>query len=156
MSWVWPLPGIARATSPEGAFGARRRHDMHTGIDLYAPEGTSVVSVEEGSVIAIEAFTGPEASSPWWLPTEAVLVEGPTGVVCYGEVKPLVAVGDYLPRGGLVGEVQRVLRVDKGRPMSMLHLELYTAGVRTTCWWMLNERKPDWLFDPTPFLPETP
>ncbi len=90
--WRWPLPGVSIAVIPRegepGAFGAVRRHDVHTGVDLHCGAGQSVLAVERGVVVAVEEFTGPAAGSPWWLPTRAVLVEGASGVVLYGEVVP--------------------------------------------------------------------
>src|SRR6185369_11326283 len=76
-----------------GAFAAVRAHHVHEGVDLYCPEGTCVTAVEAGEVVAIVAFTGPRAGSPFWLDTDAVLVEGPTGVVVYGELAPSVVLG---------------------------------------------------------------
>ena len=125
----------------------QRRQDIHTGVDLYAPEGMSVRSVEEGVVVAVERFTGEAAESPWWEETDAVLVEGPSGVVCYGEVWPKVDVGWRVPPGARVGVVRRVLK--PGKPNgSMLHLELYRPGTRQTVWWRGGERPPG-LLDPT-------
>lgn len=151
--WFWPLPDrpLAWSDAP-GQFGAVRRHDVHTGVDLYCPAGSLVVAVEGGAVVAVEDFTGPDAGSPWWLPTQAVLVEGASGVVVYGEVAPLVAPGDRVEAGGPVGAVLRVLRRDKGRPTAMLHLELMVPGSRATVWWRLGQDWPAPLLDPTPRL----
>jgi hypothetical protein len=41
-----------------GAFAARRRHDVHTGVDLYCSEGEPVLAVEDGDVVNVEPFTG--------------------------------------------------------------------------------------------------
>jgi ubiquinone/menaquinone biosynthesis C-methylase UbiE len=128
-------------------------HDTHTGVDLYCDLGTEVFAVEGGKVVSVERFTGDAAGSPWWLETWAVLVEGASGVVVYGELeKPSVAEGDHVVAGARVGKVARVLIKDKGRPMSMLHLELYAAGTTRTKWWRY-ERPAD-LVDPTPYLLE--
>ena len=139
-----------------GAFGAWRRHHRHEGVDLYAAEGTEVRTVEEGRVVAIAPFTGTAEGSPWWLDTQAVWVEGRSGVVLYGEVQPphLLQVGVWLATGASVGTVLRVLRHAKGRPTSMLHLELHTRGTRTAFTWALNSERPDSLRDPTDFLLE--
>lgn len=63
--WRWPLDPLREHPLPRaphaGAFGATRRHDVHTGIDLYADEGDAVVAVEDGVVVALEDFTGPGA-----------------------------------------------------------------------------------------------
>lgn len=155
MPWRWPL---ARRDHPlpeapaSGSFGAVRRHDVHTGVDLYAEEGADALAVEDGVVVALEDFTGPAAGSPWWLDTRAVLVEGASGVVLYGEVDPAVGVGDRVRRGDVVGRVRRVLRHDKGLPTAMLHLELYAHGARASAWWRHGEPRPDALRDPTALL----
>jgi murein DD-endopeptidase MepM/ murein hydrolase activator NlpD len=132
----------------QGQFGAVRKHDIHTGIDLYCEEGSEVFAIEDGIVISIENFTGEKAGSPWWSDTKAVLIESYSGVICYGEVEPLVNYGHLIKAGELVGRVKRVLKQDKGRPTSMLHLELYKHGTTKTVWWHLNENKPDELLDP--------
>lgn len=156
--WRWPLPGVSRAALPAaqspGSFGARRRHDVHTGVDLPCDEGQPVCAVEAGAVVSIEEFTGPDAGSPWWLPTRAVLVEGASGVVLYGELTPRegLAVGVRVERGELVGRVTRVLRHDKGRPTTMLHLERYARGARASVWWRLDEPQPEALLDPSELL----
>ena len=151
--WRWPLPDCPLAWSDvPGQFGAVRKHDIHTGVDLYCPEGSVVVAVEDGIVVAVEDFTGSDAGSPWWLPTKAVLVEGASGVVVYGEVQPLLAEGSEVLRGMSVGKVLRVIRRDKGRPLAMLHLELMAPGTRTTLWWKLGQDQPAALRDPTELI----
>lgn len=74
--------------------------------------------------------------------------------MCYGEIAVQVgiAVGARVHREDCLGGVKTVLRKDKGRPMTMLHLELYKHGTRETVWWHLGEPKPLNLLDPTPFL----
>lgn len=138
--------------SHPGAFGVQRKHHVHEGIDLYAPEGTPVCAVEEGVVVAVMPFTGPAAGLPWWLDTDVVLVEGVSGVVAYGEIKSAVTIGQPVTARQLLGHVVRVLRHDKGRPTCMLHLELHTAGTRETPPWDVLECRPASLLDPTPFL----
>lgn len=134
-----------------GAFGARRKHHTHEGVDLYAPEGTPVFAVEAGVVTAVKPFTGPHAGLPWWEDTWAVWVEGDSGVVLYGEITPTVVVGKHVGAGECVGQVMRVLRKDKGRPTSMLHLELHQAGSVAAPEWLGLER-PATLRDPTSLL----
>lgn len=146
-----------------GAFGVVRTKHVHEGVDLYCPTGTLVSCVEDGIVVAILPFTGSQAyavnpatgsveSLHWWHDTDVVLVEGATGVVAYGEITPLCKVGDELIAGEVLGSVLRVLKKDKGRPMSMLHIELHVSGTREpTCWYQENGR-PSSLLDPTPYL----
>ena len=135
-----------------GAFGVQRKNHIHEGIDFYTQEGMMVHTVEQGYVVAIQPFTGAHCDppSPWWHDTWAVLVEGPTGVVVYGEISPEVEMGQYLNAGYPIGRVKQVLTKDKGRPMSMLHLELHTHGTRDTFEWL--DKRPASLLDPTPHL----
>lgn len=163
--WLWPLPGLqqsvprlslAQPHHPNwaGAFGVERKHETHTGVDLYAPIGQSVVAVESGTVVKIERFTGPAAKSPWYLPTQAVLIAGRSGVVVYGEIRVSKGIkpGCKLRQGQQVGTVSPVLCKDKGNGVSMLHLEIYTEGNTTTVTWPLGELQPMSLSDPTPLL----
>lgn len=152
----WPLPLVPSLPSGQGLFGAARLHDIHTGVDLYAPPGTSVLAAEDGEVAAIDPFFTGGDESPWWETTAAVMVEGASGVVLYGEVEPLVDVGQQVRAGDLVGRVKQVLRPRPGKvwknPPSMLHLELYAPGARAAVWWKIGEERPAGLLDPGPAL----
>lgn len=136
-----------------GAFGTRRKHDVHTGVDLYVPEHTLVYAGEKGTIVAIEEFTGPNVGSPWWNTTYAVLVEGFSGVCVYGEIDPhpWISVGNTIDKGQGIGHVLRVLRKDKGTPTSMLHFELMRHGhyYSSPVWY---DAMPEELLDPTETL----
>ncbi len=158
--WRFPIlyycSGIPVGDKHPGAFATQRKFEKHTGVDLYADDGTYVHPVEDGIVVCIEHFTGEQVNSPWWENTDCVLVEGASGVVCYGEIRPTpgLKVGDVVSFPTPIGTVKRVLKVGKersdieGHKTSMLHLELYPAGTV----------KPSSGFDeavlrdPTPFL----
>lgn len=135
-----------------GAFGVRRRFHRHEGIDLYAPQGMPVYAVEDGQVLEVRLFTGPSLGHDWWLPTYGVWVTGRSGTVLYGEVAPHVKAGQAVKAGEIIGVVTRVLKVDKGRPMSMLHLELRAPGNIADIEWLNPDIQPDGLLDPTPLL----
>ena len=137
-----------------GAFAVNRKFHTHEGVDLYAEVGTPVVAVESGRVTTVAPFTGAHAgeSVSCWEDTFAVWVEGASGVVLYGEIAPCVRVGQRLEAGQLLGHVLRVLKKDKGRPMSMLHLELHHRGSIEAPQWLVPEERPAVLRDPTPFL----
>jgi murein DD-endopeptidase MepM/ murein hydrolase activator NlpD len=156
MKWLWPLPGADRVTSYQGDFGAIRKHDIHTGVDIYCDPQQLVVAVEDGEVVSIENFTGENANppSPWWNDTKAVLVEGNSGVVVYGEINPLesIKVGQKVKVGKILGKVITVLKKDKGTPMTMLHIELYKKGTRETTVWHLGEEQPENLLNPMSHL----
>lgn len=145
LKYPLPKPGDA------GYFGTIRRFDIHTGIDLYCDDGDPVVAMEDGLVVSIEAFTGANAGSPWWEDTWALLVEGKSGVIVYGEITilPDISVGDTIKEGQLIGNVKRVLKKDKGvTPTSMLHLELMEHGYYQTYWWLLDQDQPEGLLNP--------
>lgn len=153
----WPLakkPQDFPTLPHHGAFAAIRKFDIHTGIDLYCEDGDKVFAVEDGTVVEIQPYTGEEVGSPWWNYTEAVLVEGKSGVICYGEILPAdgIKIGQPVSSGDLIGSVKQVLKKDKGLPMSMLHFELYRHGTRDTVLWYLNEPQPESLLDPTDLL----
>jgi len=137
-----------------GGFGVRRRHDVHSGVDLYAPVGTPVYPVEAGKIVSIEPFTGKLADCDWWEDTWGVYVEGASGIVVYGEMlpNPIFNVGDLLQPTDVIGHVLNVLKKDKGRPRSMLHIELHKHGVINNPHWVKGGPKPDGLLDPTKYL----
>jgi hypothetical protein len=117
-----------------------------------------VFAVEDGEVISVENFTGPNADagregpSPWWNDTQAVLVKGKSGVVLYGELYPHLEAGDRIMAGTRVGFARTVIKKDKGKPMCMLHLELYKPHTVESVWWPLGTEQPDNLLDPTEHL----
>lgn len=138
-----------------GAFGTRRLHDIHSGIDLYAPDGEDVFAIQDGIVVAVYPFTGPAANLHWWHDTMAICIEDETGVWLYGEVEPspLIKPGIAVLEGERIGSVKQVLRHDKGRPMSMLHMERYLPGTREFVErWAIGEPQPTSILDPTPNL----
>jgi hypothetical protein len=112
------------------------------------------MAVEDGVIVAILPFTGEKAQSPWWLDTDALLIEGKTGVIVYGEVdiSPTLKIGDKVQRGQIIARVKTVLKTDKGRPLTMLHLECHRHGTRDVFEWKTLDHKPPSLQDPTPWL----
>lgn len=139
-----------------GVFGAVRKHDIHTGIDLYASEGESVFSMCLGDICDFGQFTGAAVGSPWWNDTFYVAIKQESKVFLYGELKSLsfrVEIGEPVSSNTLIGNLGTVLKKDKGLPTSMLHLELYEADkYKGPVTWNLNEHKPDGLLDPTPYI----
>jgi murein DD-endopeptidase MepM/ murein hydrolase activator NlpD len=154
--YIWPLPHCDGYTSYQGLFAAERKWDKHTGYDLYCEPEQLVVAMEDGVIVKIENFTGENATppSPWWNDTKAVLIEGASGVIVYGEIRPLEAIqeGQKVKAGKILGRVITVLKKDKGLPMTMLHVELYKPGTRETVIWNIGDSQPDSLLDPTYLL----
>lgn len=144
----YPFP---KSNEPS-SFGFKRKYDIHTGIDLYCKKYEPVYAMENGHVVNIEKFTGEWADSPWWNNTEALLVEGHSGVICYGEiiVTDKIKSRGFVISGDVIGHVETVLKKDKGKnPMNMLHIELYKKGTTNSVWWKLEEEKPEELLDIT-------
>lgn len=138
-----------------GSFGFKRKNHIHEGIDLYAENGDEVYSIEEGIVTNIIAFTGEIADSPWWNNTYSVMIKHKDFSINYGEIIPLfnLKLGNKVKAGELIGHVKTVLKINKGRPMSMLHLEMYEKEtVKPIKEWSLNKDKPKELLDPTDYI----
>ncbi len=145
-----------------GAFGAVRKHDIHTGIDLYVPENTSVYALDDGIVIDISVFTGQLASptSPWWNETYAVIVYhvNLNIFILYGEIQPInLKKYQIVEKGSLIGNVLKVLKKYKNKPMSMLHVEAYSYFDFTKFpfihpVWHHNQPMPDSLLNPIKYI----
>jgi murein DD-endopeptidase MepM/ murein hydrolase activator NlpD len=138
--------------SESGQFGAVRKHDIHTGIDLHANEGSQVFAIEDGIVEKIDFFTGISAGSPWWEETKYIGILSESGYIVYGEVTPIVSKGQQVKQGELIGTVKKVLKKDKGKPTSMLHLELYSKYIGDPVVWKLGEPIPNLLLDPNSLI----
>ncbi len=65
---------------------------------------------------------------------------------------PFLHIGEQVKQGDLITWASQVLVKDKGKPMCMLHFELYKPGTRETVWWEKDEPKPAELLDPTSLL----
>lgn len=137
-----------------GLFGAKRKHDIHTGIDMYCYEGAEVSCILDGEVHEVIQFTGEEVGSGWWNKTYAVAVKCGHFVYVYGEIDPCVKVGDFVKRGDKIGNVIPVLKENKGvTPTSMLHFETwYVENYRSNHTWHLGDTGNYGLLDPTLFL----
>ena len=151
----WPLKNAVPLFPDEpGQFGAVRKHDVHTGVDLYCEKGGYVQSMEAGVVIDIVPFTGEVASppTPFWNNTWAVVIQGEHGILLYGEIVPLpeIMVGMQVQEGQEIGCVMPVLKSFKGRPMCMLHMEAYSTYSTPVEW--LPGPMPAGLKDVTPIL----
>lgn len=157
-SWLFPLSkhfakGIPLNPHP-GAFGYARKGSRHTGIDLYSSEPhAGVYAVEDGTVVCVEHFTGEWDNSPWWNNTDCILVEGASGVICYGEIVTNLKPGDKVEAGQHIANIVQVIKDGREHPeipghsKNMLHLELYPSGTtRPSAGFESHLR------DPTPFV----
>ena len=167
MKWFFPLPFSKTKFIPEkphpGAFGVDRRHHVHTGVDLYTEKDMQVFAVEHGLIVDIGQFTGEKVGSPWWNDTWYIYVEGASGVICYGELKPnTLSIGVTVFRGEPIGRVVPVLKKGPKPEIPfhsdcMLHIELYEFGftVGQEKEWLIGAPQPSYLIDPTEKLKES-
>lgn len=141
-----------------GSFSYQRKNHIHEGVDLYCESEDEVVAIEYGEVIKIMPFTGEQVGSPWWNETWSILVKHNSFYINYGELTPSnsISVGSILNEGDVLGYIKTVLKKDKGRPMTMLHIEMYDINsplveipIKS---WNLGQKKPKYLIDPTECL----
>jgi len=128
-------------------FGAPRSQGKrkHAGCDLYAPVGTPVFAVADGTVIS---------AYPFYLGTWAVEVDHIEFVVRYGEVQktlgPRIKPGAKVGAGDHIGQIGRL----EGLKISMVHFEMYSGkgkGPLTVKSSQGFQRRSD-LMDPTSYL----
>ena len=171
----WPVPESYSKKVPErnapGRFWENRGDRHHCGVDIYAPEGSEVVCVEDGTVIEVGVFTSPERI-PYWNVTHEVLIQHADGLVSrYAELGRLcVGQGDPVTGGQVIGHVGRTLdqskigdqappyiqKLNHNNHQSMLHFELYRAFPRKSAHYLggntFENRRPERLVDPTAYL----
>lgn len=155
IKWKLPTPDLY----PQAMFGSVRKHDIHTGIDIYVPNNSKVFPIKNGYVVNIEWFTGTKSSppTPWWNDTKAIWIqtEAEKEVFVYGEIEvnETIKIGTKVSTNDYIGTIAQVLKTNKGiNPTTMLHLELYSNIPTETVIWNHDKIKPELLLDPTDIL----
>jgi murein DD-endopeptidase MepM/ murein hydrolase activator NlpD len=174
----WPVPESYSRSLPEsgspGSFWENRDDRHHCGVDIYAPKGSAVRTVEGGEVMEVGQFTSPEIL-PYWNRTYYILIKHHDGIVSrYAELEKVhVKIGDKVRAGQAIAQVGSVLNPEKitdasppyirrlreNGNQSMLHFEIY-KGMPTTAEDYLGgnsfqSEKPESLLDATSYLKET-
>jgi hypothetical protein len=146
---TWPLRNKQPSLPPIGAvgdFAFRRSFYYHPGVDLYCSDLQIVQAIEDGQIVNIEQFTGAGSipTSPWWLDTWSIMVEGVSGVIGYCELKSFkhLQIGMSVYEGEPIALVIPVLKKDKGNGTTMLHVEYYVSGTTQHATWVLDTPKP--------------
>lgn len=96
----WPTPGYTRISSPYGMriHPIYKVKKMHTGIDIDAPSGASIVAANSGKVI-LAGWNGGYGNC-------IIIDHGGGMATLYGhQSKLLVKVGDYVEKGQTIGKV---------------------------------------------------
>jgi murein DD-endopeptidase MepM/ murein hydrolase activator NlpD len=98
--YTWPTPGYSRITS---AYGMRRHpilktNRMHTGVDIGAPYGVTIVSVDHGQVVKVGWYGGYG---------RVVMIDHGRGIVTmYAHTSAsLVNVGDAVKKGQGIAKI---------------------------------------------------
>ncbi len=125
----------------KGSFWESRGDRFHCGIDFYCEESTPVLSCENGYVLEIGTFTGPNIIY-YWDVTYFVLIKSfkYDYILKYAEMKKIfVSKHQHIKQGQVIGLVGKVINPDKlsifsplyiqriaaSNNCSMLHLELH-------------------------------
>jgi murein DD-endopeptidase MepM/ murein hydrolase activator NlpD len=171
----WPVPNSYSKTIPAngspGSFWEDRGDRRHCGIDIYAPEGSDVIAIDNGKVIDIGLFTSP-LWIPYWNTTYFILIKNTTGYICkYAELRDVnVHVDEQINSGQLIGHIGQVLNSQSGieelpsyikkllrkKKLSMLHLELLKAPPKDPKNYLggnwYGSKKPKYLVNPMSYL----
>lgn len=119
--FFFPLSPVPKDswTVPPRCYGSRRAKGAraHAGCDLYAPIGTVVHAITDGTVVR-----GPV---PFYAGTYSVEIDHGDFLARYGEVQgeAFVRQGDHVKAGQPIAKVGRLVGISV--PSAMLHLELY-------------------------------
>jgi len=149
MMATFPLrqrPQVSYHERPRG-FGCPRDNGnrSHAGCDLYAPAGTEVLAVEDGTVV--------RSAYLFYDVVFALEIEHPSGIVRYGEISRAaegIKAGSEVKAGQVIGYVGKMQAVQQ----SMLHFELFAGTDQGP---LTDRRRPPYLrrpdlVDPTAFL----
>jgi murein DD-endopeptidase MepM/ murein hydrolase activator NlpD len=147
---AFPLKSIPYKSWKTGIrrFGTyRTKTRLHAGCDLYAPEGTDIHAVADGTVIIHREFY----KGSW-----QVTVDHGDFLVRYGEcgekLAPGVSIGAKVMKGQVLGQISKL----KGIVNTMIHFEMFSdpkkKGELSNSSSPYNRRND--LIDPTPFLDE--
>jgi hypothetical protein len=146
-----------------GAFGDVRLRHIHEGVDLYTLPDTPIYAIEDGLIVGVTPLSGGATRNAYWHDMEAVLVQGKSGLLVYGELAPLkgLAPAQKVKAGELLGHIypkgyhyKNTNRKDEDEDHRFFHLELHHPEIRLPTKWLVDQPKPETLHDPTPFLME--
>lgn len=98
--WLWPVPGHRFVSSGFGERTLEGDHEMHYGVDIVAPEGTTVRAARSGRVL--ESRADFERGWGW-----TVVIEHPDGwITRYAHLSAnLARAGEQVARGQTIGRV---------------------------------------------------
>ena len=158
---AWTVPknvgGAKKSWLPPawGDYGHNRASGKrsHGGCDVYADEGTKVVAVKSGTIIAEETVK----MSAGWGGAGAITIDHGDFIIRYGEVKNIKKTSGNVVQGEHIADVDNTTFYPK---QAMLHLEMYDKTAtgpltQTSSKKKVNGRpimRREDSIDPTPFL----
>lgn len=100
--YIWPIPGYTRISSYFGKRSAPTQGaaTYHTGVDIPAPEGTSLFAVCDGEI----TFTGFLGGGGYTITLE-LKASNIKFTYCHVSPNYIVSVGDTIAKGDLIGHV---------------------------------------------------
>ena len=113
----WPVPNSYSKKIPvkgTGSFWEDRGDRRHCGIDIYAPKGSDVVSVDTGEIIDIGIFTSPKVNTYWNLKKYIIIQSQENLFFKYAELEDVtVYIRQLVKAGQIIGHVGSVLKLNK-------------------------------------------
>jgi len=151
--YVWPIPGYTRISSYFGNRSAPTEGaaTYHTGIDIPAPEGTSLFAICDGEI----TFTGFLGGGGYTI-TLTSLEGNSKFTYCHVSPSYIVSNGDVIKKGDLIGHVgPKYVYGVLGNQYSDEN-GIPTNGATTGCHLHFGYRINDKYFDPLElFMPDT-
>ena len=171
----WPVPDSYTKKIPDknlpGSFWENRQDRYHCGIDIYAPDGSDVISIDNGYVVKTGIFTK-STTVPYWNQTRYIIIKNTKDLLYnYAELGDVVVKkGEYVNAGQLIGHVGTVLNINKvtikspkyiqkiknNKHQSMLHFEIYnnlpSSNKKYSGGNWFGKNKPSYLLNPANHL----
>lgn len=172
---TWPVPNSFNPKIPKsgnkGSFWEERSGMFNCGVDIGCPEGSIVVSIDEGIVIDIGVFSDP-INEHYFNKSYYVTVKSPEKInYKYASLASIsVEIGERIKPGSLLGRVGKIIdenKLDADTPFHIreafyndedakMHLELYKAPIMEVRPYeignYLGEEKPKSILDPNVYL----
>lgn len=170
----WPLPDsydnfLPRKNS-KGSFWEDRGDRYNAGIDIYTPENSILLAVEDGVVIDIDKFT--DSSVPFLNDTFYLIIKSPEKInYKYCELSNIkVTIGEQVKAGQEIAQIKSIINkegVNDSTPyyikeliyenyLSKLHLEMYKAPFTEIRPYefgnFLGDEKPNSIIDPNVYF----
>lgn len=122
-TYMWPLKGYSTISSNYGWRTLRGKRNLHTGIDIPAPKGTSIYAIDSGKVIL---------SRKYGSYGECVIVDHGNGIssLYAHQSSRSVSVGDTVSKGQVIGKVGST----GNSTGNHLHLEIRKNGSHVSPW----------------------